>query len=206
MITAKTISDEVFDSTYKPIDGADGDVVRRSVVLPITEVNHLWTLVDGDDGSMWLIPGNHVVNWVGYVLTEVPWETAYLEVLWLDPTGERCSEDDCNESLDDAEGYDGKCGSCADRNEPETVATADVIARIESDPELLAQVRANAQEAYDDWGSDPGGNTPPCGWIGGRVRNALDLKTDEALGTWDTEVGDPTGELGSHFYPIAEGT
>jgi len=36
---------------------------------------------------------------------------------------EKCSE--CGEPLDDGEGYDGKCGNCADRAEGREFTTAD---------------------------------------------------------------------------------
>ena len=32
----------------------------------------IWTLVDGDDGDMYLISGFHFVNRVGYILTTTP--------------------------------------------------------------------------------------------------------------------------------------
>ena len=83
---------------------------------------------------------------------------------------------------------------------------ADVIAQIEMNPALRAQVKANAQEAYDDWDARLDPAPPPYGWVGGRVRDALNFATDLALGTSETVAGDPTSELGQYFYPTAEGT
>jgi hypothetical protein len=35
---------------------------------------NVWTYMDGDEGT-WLTAGYHVVNRIGYLVTEVPWET-----------------------------------------------------------------------------------------------------------------------------------
>ena len=40
-------------------------------------LNNVWTVVetgDEDDGSWYAAPGYHVVNKIGYVLTEKPWD------------------------------------------------------------------------------------------------------------------------------------
>lgn len=36
---------------------------------------HVWTIVEGDDGTQWAQPGFHVVNRLGYITTERPWAT-----------------------------------------------------------------------------------------------------------------------------------
>ncbi len=49
---------------------------------------HVWTWVDGDDGS-WIISGFHYVNRIGYFITEKPYQIhGYMEVqvdLYGDP-------------------------------------------------------------------------------------------------------------------------
>ena len=40
----------------------------------------IWTLVDGDDGNMYIVDGYHLVNRVAYFVTEVPFEGEFLEV------------------------------------------------------------------------------------------------------------------------------
>ena len=46
--------------------GEEFEFVRRY------DPRKVWTLVDGDDGDMYLVNGLHVVNRVGYLLSTVP--------------------------------------------------------------------------------------------------------------------------------------
>jgi len=47
--------------------GSDLDFVKKQ------KSDHVWTLVDGDDGTPMLVAGFHFVNRVGYVVTKEPW-------------------------------------------------------------------------------------------------------------------------------------
>ena len=38
--------------------------------------NHVWTLVDDDEGEPVIIHGYHIVNRIGYFITEEPWKVA----------------------------------------------------------------------------------------------------------------------------------
>lgn len=40
----------------------------------------VWTLVDGDDGNLYIVDGYHFVNRVNYFVTEVPFGGEFLEV------------------------------------------------------------------------------------------------------------------------------
>ena len=40
----------------------------------------IWTLVDGDDGNLYIVDGYHLVNRINYFVTEVPFEGNFLEV------------------------------------------------------------------------------------------------------------------------------
>lgn len=40
----------------------------------------IWTLVDGDDGNLYIVDGYHLVNRVNYFVTEVPFEGKFMEV------------------------------------------------------------------------------------------------------------------------------
>ncbi len=47
---------------------------------------HVWTVVesgDDEDGSWYAAPGFHVVNRLGYVLTERPWVDATLDAIYF---------------------------------------------------------------------------------------------------------------------------
>jgi hypothetical protein len=40
----------------------------------------VWTLVDGDDGNLYIVDGYHLVNRINYFVTEVPFEGKFMEV------------------------------------------------------------------------------------------------------------------------------
>lgn len=41
---------------------------------------HVWTLVEGDDGNLYIVDGLHYVNRLNYVVTDLPFEGEFLEV------------------------------------------------------------------------------------------------------------------------------
>jgi hypothetical protein len=77
---------EAWDEKYKPqvnhFDGTDKfetygeelDFVRAQ------DPRCIWTLVDGDDGNLYIVDGYHLVNRINYFITEVPFEGNFLEV------------------------------------------------------------------------------------------------------------------------------
>ena len=50
------------------------------------DIHNIWTWVDGDEGS-YLVAGYHIVNRIGYFITEVPW-TIHGLVIPYDTYGE----------------------------------------------------------------------------------------------------------------------
>jgi len=40
----------------------------------------IWTLIDGENDNIVYIAGFHLVNRIGYLITEVPWETGDEEI------------------------------------------------------------------------------------------------------------------------------
>jgi hypothetical protein len=54
--------------------GAELEFVRAQ------DPRHIWTLVDGDDGNLYIVNGYHLVNRINYFVTEVPFEGEFLEV------------------------------------------------------------------------------------------------------------------------------
>ena len=45
-----------------------------------TDSRRVWTLVDGDDGNLYIVDGFHLVNRINYFITELPFEGKFLEV------------------------------------------------------------------------------------------------------------------------------
>jgi len=44
------------------------------------EPNRVWTLIEGDVG-LWIVNGYHLVNRLGYYITEKPFEGDFIEIL-----------------------------------------------------------------------------------------------------------------------------
>lgn len=63
--------------------------------------NHVWTVVDGDEGSLYVIAGFHYVNRVAYFISEVPWESDDQCFLWW--KGDDEDEDSDEEDDEDDE-------------------------------------------------------------------------------------------------------
>ncbi len=58
--------------------GEELDYVLR---IADTEPRRVWTLVDGDDGNLYIVDGYHHVNRLNYFITEKPLEgDGYMEV------------------------------------------------------------------------------------------------------------------------------
>jgi hypothetical protein len=45
-----------------------------------SEPNRVWTLVDGDDGNMYIVNGYHLVNRINYFITANAFDGEFLEV------------------------------------------------------------------------------------------------------------------------------
>jgi len=69
-----------------PIDGymfeTYGDELEYVTSKCIDHAYHLWTVIDNGD-KLYLSMGFHVVNRLGYILTEVPWTEEQLKE-WQD--------------------------------------------------------------------------------------------------------------------------
>lgn len=44
-----------------------------------------WTMIQGDEDGLYIVPGNRAVNRMHNVITEVPWPHPDIEVVWWDP-------------------------------------------------------------------------------------------------------------------------
>jgi hypothetical protein len=83
MITAKIITEDDWEETYKPtINHIDENASWNSMMFETygEEVEfvraqpyeNVWTYVDGDEGT-YLVNGYGFVNRIGYFVCEVPW-------------------------------------------------------------------------------------------------------------------------------------
>lgn len=67
----RAMSFSVFDRKYKALDH-DGSMTRHFEDIT-AEPSFVWSVVEGDGDALYLLPGYHVVNVLGYVQTENPW-------------------------------------------------------------------------------------------------------------------------------------
>jgi len=68
------ISEDDFQSKFRPVLGPDGSEMREFEEVQSTAKEYVWTVVEtGEDEILYAMAGFHVVNRVGYVITEEPW-------------------------------------------------------------------------------------------------------------------------------------
>jgi len=64
---------EQFAKRYRPIEMDDGSLMRDWQEIPLgTDERCVWTIVEGDNNRLYLTPGYHYVNRLGYAVCEVP--------------------------------------------------------------------------------------------------------------------------------------
>jgi hypothetical protein len=105
-----------WEETFKPIKNTISKYPDDSLIhfetygeevefVKAQDPKHIWTEVDGDEGS-YIISGWHFVNRIHYYITENPWEDEYTEI----PTW--CYRPcDCQDETEDGE-YNPECPEC----------------------------------------------------------------------------------------------
>jgi hypothetical protein len=77
---------DAWEAKYKPVtnhfDGTDKFETYGEELefVRAQDPRCIWTLVDGDDGNLYIVDGYHLVNRINYFITEVPFEDNFLEV------------------------------------------------------------------------------------------------------------------------------
>lgn len=86
------IGESAFEATYKPLELAgEGDqmvqtyrVAQDAAHLRSLTEQHIWAIIeDSETGNLYASPGYHLVNVVGFIVTEHPWESSNLEAVWF---------------------------------------------------------------------------------------------------------------------------
>ncbi len=71
-----------FDAAYGAVRPDDGGTFSFEQVRA-ADPHLVWSLVDGEDGNLWLLPGFRVVNALGdYVMSERPWQDEGVAFRW----------------------------------------------------------------------------------------------------------------------------
>lgn len=77
------ITRDTFDDTFQPLDAPSGEPLWSWAEVQDQELAHVWTIVTGDDNeSAYAMPGFHIVNREGYVVTARPWTDETLDAVW----------------------------------------------------------------------------------------------------------------------------
>ena len=71
--------------TYAPdMDETDSPFRTLSDPLTLDDPQHVWTLVEGDEGCRFIVPGRAFVNRLRYAVTPLPWTAGDNVIVWFD--------------------------------------------------------------------------------------------------------------------------
>lgn len=77
------ISEVAFVEEWGAHAAPSGDLFEFEEVKDLP-LNTVWTVVDTDDGHWIAQPGFHIVNKLGYVVTQKPWSDSEIEAYWFE--------------------------------------------------------------------------------------------------------------------------
>ncbi|MCI4659701.1 hypothetical protein [Cryobacterium zhongshanensis] len=92
----KTLTEDEFDTQFTTVPDATGEDIRPSDHGLDRVSTKLWTIVNGDDGSLVIASGWHYVNRIGYVITEEDW-TEPTEAIWMAASEDEEEDEDADE-------------------------------------------------------------------------------------------------------------
>ena len=74
-------SDSGIIETY----GEELDYLLKFIAAAPDNIKHVFTIIDGEeDNNMYAAAGYHLVNRLGYVITNEPWEDVHEEYIWFE--------------------------------------------------------------------------------------------------------------------------
>ena len=97
---AKTtiLSETEFDAIYLPQPAADENSIWEFAEAKTQTTENVWSIIEIDD-DLFAIPGWHVVNVIGYNVTQVPWPHENIEVRFDNPHDDHQSN--CKDGSED---------------------------------------------------------------------------------------------------------
>ena len=86
-----TITYEIFEETYKPIknpfvqDSSYDGYMFETYGVELAHVReqdnkNIWTIINCDNEEQYIVPGYAIVNRIGYLLCNIPWESEDIQV------------------------------------------------------------------------------------------------------------------------------
>jgi hypothetical protein len=79
MPKAEFLTEAEYYERFAPIEGPDGSDIWEHRYVQTKPTSHIWSVVEVD-GDLFVIPGWHVVNVIGFNVTEQPWTHDNIEV------------------------------------------------------------------------------------------------------------------------------
>lgn len=87
----KTIDYGQFEETYKPImnpfvrDSSYNGCMFETYGIELAHVReqdnkNIWTIINGENETQWIIPGYSIVDRIGYLICNTPWESEDIQV------------------------------------------------------------------------------------------------------------------------------
>jgi len=94
--TGGTSPEVEFEAEYETIDAPDGDTMWMydDVVDQGIPVNRVWSVVEGENNSAVVCTGFHVVNMLGYIITDKPWDNEAENYIWWEANDFDDDDDD----------------------------------------------------------------------------------------------------------------
>ena len=80
------LTEEEFEKKYDPLPNPkDGNMFwsLEDINFSKTDTSKVWTLVEGDDDTIYASPGYRFVNRIGYAVTRLPWDDLSQDAVWL---------------------------------------------------------------------------------------------------------------------------
>jgi len=83
---ARLIDDDDFERQFGQVDAPSGESYWEWNEVKDIPPHRVWTAVEGDDDGIYLLPGVHRVNRIGFVVSEKEWRSKSIEVRWASDT------------------------------------------------------------------------------------------------------------------------
>jgi len=85
------IPEDLFVEEFNPSQPFNGESYFEFDEVRNRDPHTVWTIIDdgGSTDCLYASPGFHVVNKIGYIVTEKPWDADTLDALWCDVPGPR---------------------------------------------------------------------------------------------------------------------
>lgn len=88
-VTARSLSEEEFEAEFSPYKKDSGDLYDFEDVARL-DPELVWTIVesgDDEDDNWYAAPGFHVINKMGYVVSDTPWTEDIVLAVYFDASG-----------------------------------------------------------------------------------------------------------------------